>query len=67
MDGIPIINTYVPQGHSIRSEKYAFKLKWFEQVRHYFEKHLDPRLPAIWLGDINVALNPLMSIIPTAA
>lgn len=59
VDGIPIINTYVPQGHSIRSEKYTFKLKWFEQVRHYFEKHLDPQRPAIWLGDINVAPEPI--------
>src|ERR1700693_776307 len=24
--GIPIINTYVPQGYSVDSEKYAFKL-----------------------------------------
>ena len=29
--GIPIINTYVPQGYSIRSEKYAFKLEWFKE------------------------------------
>ena len=43
IEGIPIINTYVPQGHSIRSEKYAFKLKWFAQVRRYFETHLDPQ------------------------
>ena len=27
--GIPIFNSYVPQGYSISSEKYAFKLAWF--------------------------------------
>src|SRR5262245_61557150 len=29
IDGIPIVNTYVPQGYMITSEKYAFKLAWF--------------------------------------
>jgi exodeoxyribonuclease-3 len=53
--GVPIINTYVPQGHSIRSEKYAFKLEWFRSLRAYFERALDPIQPAIWLGDLNVA------------
>lgn len=57
--GIPIINTYVPQGHSITSEKYPFKLAWFERVRRYFEEHLDPSAPAIWLGDLNVAPEPI--------
>lgn len=59
VDGIPIINTYVPQGNSIQSEKYAFKLAWFERVRLYFETHLDPHAPAIWLGDLNVAPEPI--------
>ena len=53
--GIPIINTYVPQGYSITSEKYAFKLEWFGRLRRYFQQHLDPAKPAIWLGDLNVA------------
>jgi exodeoxyribonuclease III len=59
VNGIPIINTYVPQGSSITSEKYAFKLAWFERVRNYFETHLDPSLPAIWLGDLNIAPEPI--------
>ncbi|MEO8657396.1 MAG: exodeoxyribonuclease III [Bryobacteraceae bacterium] len=55
IDGIPIINTYVPQGYSIDSEKYALKLAWFRRLRGYFENHLDPQKPAIWVGDVNVA------------
>lgn len=57
--GIPIINTYVPQGYSIRSEKYTFKLRWLRELRHYFDKHLDPQKPALWLGDLNVAPEPI--------
>jgi len=57
--GIPIINTYVPQGYSILSEKYAFKLAWFSRIRGYFDRNLDPQKPAIWLGDLNVAPEPI--------
>ena len=59
IDGIPIVNTYVPQGYSITSEKYRFKLEWFERIRRYFDEHLDPSKPAIWLGDLNVAPEPI--------
>ena len=57
--GIPIVNTYVPQGHSIKSEKYLQKLEWFAHLRHYFEARLDPTQPALWVGDINVAPEPI--------
>jgi exodeoxyribonuclease-3 len=59
VSGIPIINTYVPQGYSISSEKYALKLAWFRRLRAYFDAALDPQKPAIWLGDLNVAPEPI--------
>jgi exodeoxyribonuclease-3 len=59
VDGIPIVNSYVPQGYSIESEKYTFKLVWFRRLRRYFESALDPSRPAIWLGDLNVAPEPI--------
>src|ERR1700758_3835344 len=43
VSGVPIINTYVPQGYSISSEKYAFKLAWFRRLRAHFETTLDPK------------------------
>lgn len=57
--GIPIVNTYVPQGFKITSEKYAFKLQWFERIGRYFEERLDPAKPALWVGDMNVAPEPI--------
>jgi exodeoxyribonuclease-3 len=59
IEGIPIVNSYVPQGNSISSEKYAHKLAWFARIRRYFETQLDPQAPAIWLGDLNVAPEPI--------
>ena len=31
----------------------------FERARRYFETQLDPGKPAIWLGDLNVAPEPI--------
>jgi exodeoxyribonuclease-3 len=59
VNGIPIINSYVPQGYKITSEKYAFKLEWFKRIRGYFDTHLDPQRPAVWVGDLNVAPEPI--------
>jgi exodeoxyribonuclease-3 len=59
IDGIPVINTYVPQGHGIRSEKYVYKLEWFRRIRQFFDERLDPGKPAVWVGDTNVAPEPI--------
>lgn len=59
IQGIPIINTYIPQGFELDSPKYAYKLEWFARLRRYFEKHLSPKKPAVWCGDMNVAPAPI--------
>lgn len=53
--GVRIINTYVPQGYRVDSDKYQYKLKWFARLRKYFDKHLKGKEPIIWLGDLNCA------------
>jgi exodeoxyribonuclease-3 len=53
--GFSVINTYIPQGYLLESPKYAYKLAWFKRLRAYFEKHLSPKDPVIWCGDMNVA------------
>lgn len=59
VQGIPIINTYVPNGFKILSPKYAYKLEWFKRLHAYFERHLSPGQPALWCGDMNVAPEPI--------
>ena len=59
VNGIPILNTYVPQGFKIDSEKYLYKLQWFARMRQYFEERLDPAKPVVWMGDMNVAPEPI--------
>jgi exodeoxyribonuclease-3 len=57
--GVPVLNTYVPQRYKINSDKYAFKLEWFRRIRRCFEERLDPAQPAVWVGDMNVAPEPI--------
>jgi exodeoxyribonuclease III len=59
IQGISIVNTYIPQGFKIDSPKYTYKLEWFRRLRRYFTKHLSPTKPAIWCGDMNVAPEPI--------
>ena len=53
--GIRIINAYVPNGESVESDKYQYKLRWLAAFRDWIKAELarHPRLAV--LGDFNVA------------
>ncbi len=53
--GLPIVNTYVPQGREVESPHFAYKLEWLRRLRRYFERHYRPDEPLLWVGDLNVA------------
>ena len=55
VNGVTIVNTYVPQGRDPEHEMYAYKLRWFERLRALFESHFSPDDPLVWTGDLNVA------------
>ena len=59
INGVSIVNTYVPQGYMPDSEKFEYKLNWFNRLREYFEKNFKPTEPLVWLGDLNVAPEPI--------
>lgn len=56
---VNVVNTYVPQGQSLDSDKFRFKLKWFERLRHYMDARFKPADKLVWVGDINVAPTPI--------
>jgi exodeoxyribonuclease-3 len=56
INGIPIVNTYIPQGQSPESEKFQYKLDWYKRLGKYFAKHFKPDKPLIWTGDFNLAM-----------
>jgi len=57
--GIAVVNTYVPQGRDPDSEHFQYKLAWLARLRAFFERHYSPLEPLLWLGDFNVAPEPI--------
>ena len=57
--GIPVINTYVPQGRDTDSPHFRYKLEWLARIRDLLERHYSPGAPLLWMGDFNVAPEPI--------
>lgn len=55
IDGIRIVNLYVPNGSAVGSEKYDYKLNWLHQMQHYLQQQLADYNDVIVLGDFNIA------------
>ena len=53
VDGVRVITAYAPNGQAVGSEKYAFKLEWYERLRKYLEREADPGRPLALAGDYN--------------
>ncbi len=58
-EGLHIVNTYIPQGTAPDSEKFVYKLTWFDRLKKYFDEHFTPRSKLLWIGDYNVAPLPI--------
>lgn len=54
-DAIKIINLYAPNGASVDSEKYHYKLQWFSALKDYLQATLKKYPQLIVLGDFNIA------------
>jgi exodeoxyribonuclease-3 len=50
-----VICAYVPNGESVASEKYQYKLKWLEAFRGWLAAELEKHQRLAVLGDFNVA------------
>lgn len=59
INGVTIVNTYIPNGTKLDSPNYVYKLEWFWRLRRYFERHLSTGQNAVWCGDMNVAPEPI--------
>ena len=50
-----IICAYVPNGQSVGSDKYQFKLAWLKRLRNFLNTRFDPMDPVVLCGDFNIA------------
>lgn len=55
--GVRIFNSYVPNGTSVGSEKFFYKLEWLRRFRRLCDQ-FSPSDPMLWLGDVNIAPTP---------
>jgi exodeoxyribonuclease III len=53
--GVRVICVYVPNGQSVGSDKYVYKLGWLERLRKYMDERCDRTMPLALCGDMNVA------------
>lgn len=54
-----VLNTYVPQGRALAHPMFAYKLDWYQRLRAYCDRHFTARQRVVWLGDLNVAAEPI--------
>jgi exodeoxyribonuclease III len=53
--GVRIVSVYVPNGQAVGSDKYAYKLRWFEALEAWLAAELAAHPLLAVLGDFNVA------------
>jgi exodeoxyribonuclease-3 len=56
IDNVRIVNLYVPNGSSVGSEKYEYKLRWLTVLREYLQLLLKSQSAICVCGDFNIAL-----------
>lgn len=57
VDGrVRLINVYMPNGDTVDSPKFPYKMEWMRAFTDYIAQYLDSPEPVIIAGDFNVAL-----------
>ncbi|MFI4889851.1 MAG: exodeoxyribonuclease III [Steroidobacterales bacterium] len=55
VNGLRIVNVYVPNGQAIGSDKYSYKLAWLAALERFLQAELAAHPELLLLGDFNVA------------
>ncbi|MEB3240548.1 MAG: exodeoxyribonuclease III [Synechococcus sp.] len=56
VEGVRVLNLYVPNGSSLDSDKYQYKLAWLACLRRYLEVQRQQGEPLCMVGDFNIGL-----------
>ena len=52
---VRVLDLYIPNGQSVDSDKYAYKLDWLDKVSSYIKQQLAEYPNFVVLGDFNIA------------
>lgn len=55
IEGVRVVCAYVPNGQSLDSDKYQYKLAWLDALHHWLEQECHAHEKIAVLGDYNIA------------
>jgi exodeoxyribonuclease III len=58
-DSVWVVNTYVPQGRDPLDPAFQMKLEFFSRMHRWLDDRFRPDHPMVWVGDLNVAPEPI--------
>ena len=55
VDGVRVINLYVPNGEAPTSDKFEYKMAWLATLQRHIADRYSPEDPIVMVGDFNIA------------
>ncbi len=55
ISGVRVIDLYIPNGESVGSEKYKYKLEWLSHLKKFLQHELQQHQKIVVMGDFNIA------------
>ncbi|MBL4760446.1 MAG: exodeoxyribonuclease III [Mariprofundaceae bacterium] len=55
IDGVRIIDVYIPNGQEVGCDKYQYKFRWLNALRDFLKTELENHKKLVLLGDYNIA------------
>ncbi len=55
IDGMRVVCAYIPNGQSVDSDKYQYKLRWLNALHDWLQRELSQYPKLLLLGDYNIA------------
>lgn len=55
IEGVRIIDVYVPNGGKVGSDKWRYKMAWYARFGRWLDANVQPDMPTVICGDFNIA------------
>jgi exodeoxyribonuclease-3 len=57
IEGIRVVDVYIPNGSEVGSDKFRYKLDWLQRLRNFLDANCDSSKEVLLCGDFNVAMD----------
>lgn len=55
INGVRIVDVYIPNGSTVDSDKYVYKLEWLSHLQKFMQQQVAMHKHVVLLGDFNIA------------